>query len=145
MKRQEVTFDVTGTVNQVVEFYDDQYDVNDIIAGTVLTTIGSEGKLIAIEDGGFKEVGKVLSQEVVSDTEYSFDDMAQPGQKRGWVFCEEGTYNEIGFAEPHECKNAEEAYESFSKECAEHFDVYFMDINGGLNPCTAESTPDDFD
>ena len=63
-------------------------------------------------------------------------------KKRGWVFCKEGTTKEIGFAEPEDFLNAEIAVEKC--DFGEHFDLYFRDSNGELNPVGSEEKPEDF-
>jgi hypothetical protein len=66
----------------------------------------------------------------------------------GWVFTKEGTTEgtteEIGFAESGECRNGEDACRQFSRECAEHFDVYFRTDDGVLHAVAATSEPADF-
>lgn len=64
--------------------------------------------------------------------------------QRGWVFVDDETGEEVGFAEPHEYRTAEIAVERFGREYADHFSVYFRDSNGELHSVAAEDTPDDF-
>lgn len=71
--------------------------------------------------------------------------MAKKKKPRGWVFTKEGTQKEIGFAEPSECVDFQDAVRQFNKESAAHFDVYFRDSKGVLRPCGAISKPEDFD
>ncbi len=64
--------------------------------------------------------------------------------ERGWVFCKEGTKKEVGFAEPEAGHNAESEMHNFSREYANHFEVYFRDSKGKLNSVDAEALPEDF-
>ncbi len=64
---------------------------------------------------------------------------------RGWVFVSEETEDEIGFAEEHECENAEEAMHWFGQEASEDFLVFFRDSHGVVEPTTPDSTPEDFE
>lgn len=63
----------------------------------------------------------------------------------GWVFKAIRNEEEVGFSEPQEHRNAEDAYESFSQEYADHFGVFFRDKHGVLHPTSAESQPEDFE
>ena len=69
----------------------------------------------------------------------------------GWVFMgmiplgDDEVEEEVGFSEPQEHRNAEDAYESFSQEYADHFGVFFRDKHGVLHPTSAESQPEDFE
>lgn len=65
--------------------------------------------------------------------------------ERGWIFCKEGTAKEVGFASPDECLNAESAIRRFGNQYSDHFDLYFRDSHGRLNPTDAESTPNDYE
>ena len=62
----------------------------------------------------------------------------------GWVFCKEGTKKEVGFADPEEGRNAENEMLDFSRQYANHFEVYFRDSKGVLHPVDAEDMPEDF-
>ena len=64
---------------------------------------------------------------------------------RGWVFCDEESDEEIGFAEPGEYPNAEIAVDKFGREHGEDFSVYFRDAKGEMHAVADESKPDDFD
>ena len=63
--------------------------------------------------------------------------------ERGWVFKREGGKREIGFAPAADYPNAEIAVEKFDYE--HDFEIYFRDSNGELQPCDAESRPEDFE
>jgi len=65
-------------------------------------------------------------------------------EQRGWVFTNENE-EEIGFAAPEDYRNGQEAYEGFAIECGDHFNVYFKDSKGELNPVDPESTFTDFE
>ena len=65
--------------------------------------------------------------------------------QRGWVFVDDETEEEVGFAEPHEYRNAEIAVEKFGREYAEHFSVFFRASNGELHSVADEDIPEDFD
>lgn len=65
-------------------------------------------------------------------------------KQSGWVFCKEGTKREVGFAEPEAGRNAENQMLDFSREYANHFEVYFRDSKGVLHPVDAEALPEDF-
>jgi hypothetical protein len=65
---------------------------------------------------------------------------------RGWVFVDDETETEVGFAEPGEYVNADHAVQKFGNEYGDDdFGVYFRDSHGELNSCAAEDTPEDFD
>jgi len=64
---------------------------------------------------------------------------------RGWVFTKAGTNKEIGYVPAEDCRNADDAYRQFSRECGEDFDIYFRDTSGKLNSCADESRPEDFE
>lgn len=66
-------------------------------------------------------------------------------EKRGWVFTNDVTGAEVGFAEPEEYPTADYAVQKFGNEYAEDFEVYFRDSQGVTHSCSAESQPDDFD
>lgn len=72
------------------------------------------------------------------------DFIKKPKKPRGWVFCKEGTKKEVGFADPEEGRNAENQMLDFSRQYADHFEVYFRDSKGKLNSVDAEELPEDF-
>lgn len=63
---------------------------------------------------------------------------------RGWIFTLDGSEEIVGFAEPHEYRDAEHAVQGFSRECPDEFSVYFRDSSGEWHQCSAESKPEDF-
>lgn len=64
---------------------------------------------------------------------------------RGWVFVDDETKEEVGFAEPTEYRNADDAVDRFGRSYGDDFGVYFRDSNGVLCSCACEDAPDDFD
>lgn len=68
----------------------------------------------------------------------------ESSEPRGWVFLNEETREEVGFAEPHEYKTADDAVQGFGREYAEDFIVYFRDNEGVLHSCGDEDEADDF-
>lgn len=62
----------------------------------------------------------------------------------GWVFIDDETGEEVGFAPASDFESAEDAYESFRSEYADHFGVCFRGSDGIIHPCCPESTPQDF-
>jgi len=62
-------------------------------------------------------------------------------QPEGWVFCDEDG-EEIGFAEPDNYRDAEQALEGFMT--GDHVEVFFRTKDGTLHSCDAESRPEDF-
>lgn len=64
---------------------------------------------------------------------------------RGWVCVKEGTKKEIDWAEPEADRNAENVMLDFGRSQADHFEIYFRDSNGKLNPVDAEALPEDFE
>lgn len=69
----------------------------------------------------------------------------------GWVFMgftghgDNEVEEEVGFAEPKEYRDAQEAYEEFGQEYADIFGIYFRDKHGVLHPTSPESQPEDFE
>lgn len=61
---------------------------------------------------------------------------------RGWVF--KVGRSEVGFAAADEFLNAEEAYNKFSRQCGDEFDIWFRDSKGVLNSTACESRQEDF-
>lgn len=70
---------------------------------------------------------------------------AKKAKPRGWVFKREGGKREIGFAEPKEYKNADDAVRDFGRSYEHDFEVWFRDSKGVLHSVADESTPEDFD
>ena len=65
---------------------------------------------------------------------------------RGWVFVDDDDPDgEIGFAEPSEHRNADDAVDRFGRSYGNNFSVFFRDSKGVLHSCACEDTPDDFD
>ena len=64
-------------------------------------------------------------------------------QPKGWVFKNERGRT-LGFAEPGDCLDAEDAYRQLSREYGEHFEIFFRDADGVLHSTEDESKPDDF-
>lgn len=62
----------------------------------------------------------------------------------GWVFVDDETEDEVGFALPGDYATAEDAMHDFRSEYANHFGVFFRDANGELHATDAESTAGDF-
>jgi hypothetical protein len=67
-----------------------------------------------------------------------------PKKRAGWVFKTEDGKKEIGYAAPDEYLNAADAVRQFSRECVEHFGVWYRDSKGKLHSCADISTPEDF-
>lgn len=71
----------------------------------------------------------------------SDNDVREPD---GWVFVDDETEEEVGFADPDEYANADHAVQKFGNEYGDgDFGVYFRK-DGQLWPCSPEDTPDDF-
>ena len=67
-------------------------------------------------------------------------------KKRGWVFTDDDTDEEIGFAEPDEYRDADDAVDRFGRNWGGNdFSIYFRDSNGDLCACGDDSRPEDFD
>ena len=64
-------------------------------------------------------------------------------QQDGWVFVDDETNEEVGYAEENECRDADDAMQQFSREYDSHFGVFYRH-NGQLNSCSAENVPEDF-
>lgn len=65
-------------------------------------------------------------------------------EPRGWVFIDDETGEEVGYAEPKDYRNAEQAVDDFGRSYSDHFGVCFRDSNGELCPCDAEDTAENF-
>lgn len=63
---------------------------------------------------------------------------------RGWVFVDDDTQEEVGFAEPQDYRDADDAVDRFGRSYGEDFGVYFRDSKGVLSSCACEDTPEDF-
>ena len=71
---------------------------------------------------------------------------AEKASPRGWVFVDDDTEEEIGFAEPEEYRDADDAVDRFGRNWGGNdFSVFFRNSNGVLCGCACEDTPDDFD
>jgi hypothetical protein len=65
-------------------------------------------------------------------------------QRDGWVFFDDDTEEEVGFAEPSEYRNAEHAINEFGRSYGDgDFSVYFR-VDEKLYFCAMEDTSEEF-
>ena len=63
----------------------------------------------------------------------------------GWVFVDDETEEQVGYAQPDEYVSADHAVQKFGNSYGDgDFGVYFRK-SGVLHSCAAEDTPEDFE
>jgi hypothetical protein len=76
------------------------------------------------------------------DEENGGDDEEDEGP--GWVFVDEDTGREVGFASAETYDTADHARHGFSRGYGNDFGVWFRNARGVLGACADESRPEDF-